>query len=193
MKLSLPSRRREPLWLKLLLGGSVLFSTVMLLTLWTKLPSHASLRRSPATITLNRPDPQQQPLDLFALVQQRRNMTVTLESELLHLDDLTRSDSYERWAPVIATKCVHGMDGRSAPCVKEADRTNLVEAQELLYPAFRLKLPTFSNAKMKAKWLSQGPHVERMRVSEDLLWAEYPPFQGQNMVFSNAVYRGTHL
>ncbi|KAL3659723.1 hypothetical protein V7S43_015397 [Phytophthora oleae] len=106
------------------------------------------------------------------------------------LDDLSRSDSYERWAPVIVTKCMHGMDGRSAPCIKEADRTNLVEAQELLYPAFRLKLPTFSNAQMKAKWLSQGLHVERMRVSEDQLWAEYPPFQGQNMVFSHALYRG---
>ncbi|KAF1788448.1 Glycosyltransferase AER61, uncharacterized [Phytophthora cactorum] len=43
---------------------------------------------------------------------------------------------------------------------------------------------------MKNTWLSQGLHVDRMRVSEDQLWAEYPSFQGQNMVFANAVYRG---
>ncbi|KAG7390438.1 hypothetical protein PHYPSEUDO_007961 [Phytophthora pseudosyringae] len=183
---------REPLWLQLLLGGSVLLSGLMLLVLWTKLPSHESLRRSPSTVT-TKPARLEQPAELFTLVQQRRNTTNTTvpsESKLLHLDDLARSDSYEHWAPVIVTTCMHGMDGRTAPCIKEAGRTNMIEAQELMYPAFRLKLPTFVNAEMKTKWLSQGLHVDRMRVSEDQLWAEYPTFQGQNMVFSNAVYRG---
>ncbi|RLN53299.1 hypothetical protein BBJ29_000455 [Phytophthora kernoviae] len=43
---------------------------------------------------------------------------------------------------------------------------------------------------MQDKWLSQGLHLERMRVSEDKEWAYYPAFQGQNMVFKNAVFRG---
>ncbi|POM78041.1 Hypothetical protein PHPALM_4479 [Phytophthora palmivora] len=155
---------REPLWLQFLLGGSVLFSALMLLLLWAKLPSHDSLRRSPATSTITT----KLPSDLFTLVQQRRkNLTTTSNLELLHVDDLSRSDSYEHWAPVIVTKCMHGMDERTAPCIKEANRTNMIEAQELMYPAFRLKLPNFVSVAMQTKWLSQGLHVDRMRVSED--------------------------
>ncbi|ETL25559.1 hypothetical protein L917_04360, partial [Phytophthora nicotianae] len=174
-------------WPQFLLVGSIFISVLMLLSLWTKLPSHESLRRSPAAYTLTQVE---QASDLFTLVQKRRNKTVVSESELLHLDDLIRSDSFEQWAPMIVSKCMHGMDKRAAPCIKEANRTNIVEAQELMYPAFRLKLPNFVNADVKAKWLSQGLHVDRMRVSEDQLWADYPTFQGQNMVFSDAVYRG---
>ncbi|OWY96241.1 hypothetical protein PHMEG_00033542 [Phytophthora megakarya] len=165
MKLQWRLKLREHLWLQFLLGGSVLFSALMLLILWTKLPSHDSLRRSPATVTAN-PQHLKRPSDLFTLVQQRRNMAVT-SSELLHVDDLARSDSYEHWAPVIVTKCMHGMDGRTAPCIKEANRKNMIEAQELMYPAFRLKLPNFASSAMQTKWLSQGLHVDRMHIWSD--------------------------
>ncbi|KAE8881005.1 hypothetical protein PF005_g14611 [Phytophthora fragariae] len=181
---------RELRWLQLLLGGSALFSVMMLLSLWTKLPSHEALRRPPTTPVQQ--TTRQTTTDLFTLVQKRRNATVTVTAKpkLLHIDDLALSDSYQHWAPVIVSECVHGMDGRAAPCIKEADKTNLVEAQELMYPAFRLKLPTFTDATMQSKWLSGGLHVDRMRISEDLQWAKYPTFQGQNMVFANAMYRG---
>ncbi|KAJ8571997.1 hypothetical protein ON010_g4835 [Phytophthora cinnamomi] len=180
---------RPPRWPQLLLGGSALFSVMMLFSLWTKLPSHEALRRPVSPIPTTPAQLATQPkADLFTLVQKRRNATVTVK--VLHIDDLTLSESYQHWAPVIQSECVHGMDGRAAPCIKEANKTNLVEAQELLYPAFRLKLPSFTNGPMQSKWLSGGFHVARMRISEDLQWAEYPTFQGQNMVFSNAVYRG---
>jgi hypothetical protein len=171
----------------LLLGSCVLLSIVALFSLWTKLPSHGSLRR--ASVAVAAPVSSQAE-DLFSLVQKRQHKMDTLSRELLHLDDLASSDSYQQWAPLVVSKCMHGMDERTAPCIKEANRTNLVEAQELLYPSFRLKLPTFASAMMKADWLSKGLHVDRMRVSEDRVWANYPTFQGQNMVFSNAVFRG---
>ncbi|KAI9907011.1 hypothetical protein PsorP6_003314 [Peronosclerospora sorghi] len=82
------------------------------------------------------------------------------------------------------------MDKRAAPCIKKAKPTNLIEAQELIYPAFRLKLPLFVNPTMEAKWLSKALRLARMRVSEDRQWADYPTNQGQNMVFLNAAYRG---
>ncbi|GMF14441.1 unnamed protein product [Phytophthora fragariaefolia] len=182
---------REPRWLQLLLGGSALFSVMMLFSLWAKLPSHEALRRplSPISVAPVQQTTHQK-VDLFTMVQNRRNVSTTANLELLHIDDLVVSDSYQRWAPVIVSECVHGMDARAAPCIKEANQANIVEAQELLYPAFRLKLPNFTNATMQKKWLSGGLHVDRMRISEDLQWAEYPTFQGQNLVFSNAVYRG---
>ncbi|GMF29807.1 unnamed protein product [Phytophthora lilii] len=128
--------------------------------------------------------------DLYAFVQRRRNKTVIADDDLLHVDDLARSDSYEQWAPVIVSKCLHGMDKSTAPCVKESQPSNIVEAQELLYPAFRLRLPHFASSVMQDQWLAQGLHLGRMRVSEDKEWADYPATQGQNMVFENAVFRG---
>ncbi|EEY64483.1 uncharacterized protein PITG_15708 [Phytophthora infestans T30-4] len=165
------TKSRVSCWPQLLLISSISFSILMLLSLWTKLPRHEALRRSVAVAPRTSPE---QASDLFTLVQKRRNKTLAMDTEMLHLDDLARSDSYQQWAPLIVSKCMHGMDKRAAPCIQEANRTNIVEAQELLYPAFRLKLPSFANTTMKAKWLSQ----------------EYPTFQGQNLVFSNASYRG---
>ncbi|UIZ25125.1 hypothetical protein KXD40_007081 [Peronospora effusa] len=168
-------------WLQVLLGGFVLFSILMLTLLYTELPLHRALLRSPVKDNVN----------LFTLVQQRRKMTsISKSAELLNVDDLVHSDSYKHWAPAIIDKCMHGMEKGAAPCIKEANSMNIVEAQELMYPAFRLKLPTFINTTMRTMWLSKGLHLDRMRVSEDQSWADYPIFRGQNMVFLNAVYRG---
>ncbi|KAF4317978.1 hypothetical protein JM18_007270 [Phytophthora kernoviae] len=179
-------QNRTPRWIQLLIGGPVVVSVLMFISLWSMLPSHQSLRGIISAPTLL----ETHLSDLYTLVQQRRSKTVASDGELLHLDDLARSDSYEQWVPLIMSKCMHGMDKLAAPCIKEAQTTNLVEAQELLYPAFRLRLPHFSSTVMQDKWLSQGLHLERMRVSEDKEWAYYPAFQGQNMVFKNAVFRG---
>ncbi|KAG7398107.1 hypothetical protein PHYBOEH_011663 [Phytophthora boehmeriae] len=91
---------------------------------------------------------------------------------------------------MIISKCMHGMDKMAAPCIKEAQNTNLVEGQELLYPSFRLRLPHFVNTTTKDKWLARIVHLDRMHLSKDNAWATYPAFQGQNMVFKNAVFRG---
>ncbi|EGZ05580.1 hypothetical protein PHYSODRAFT_261939 [Phytophthora sojae] len=155
---------REPRWLQLLLGGSALFSVMMVFSLWTKLPSHEALRRPPTTAPVQQTT--RQNVDLFTLDERRRNASATAKSKMLHIDDLALSDSYQHWAPVIVSECVHGMDERAAPCIKEANKTNLVEAQELMYPAFRLKLPAFTGEVMQKKWLSGGLHVERMRISD---------------------------
>ncbi|KAG2787406.1 hypothetical protein PC129_g11644 [Phytophthora cactorum] len=173
--------------LQFMFGGFIFFAMLMLLCMWKKLPPLRSLRHSPVVIPTT---PLKQASDLFTLLLKRGSTPADPETELLHLDDLVHSYSYAQWAPMIVSKCMHGMDEQAAPCIKESNRTNLVEAQELIYPAFRLKLPNFASTTMKNTWLSQGLHVDRMRVSEDQLWAEYPSFQGQNMVFANAVYRG---
>ncbi|TDH71061.1 hypothetical protein CCR75_002806 [Bremia lactucae] len=129
-------------------------------------------------------------LDLDFLIQKRRKMAVASKSVLLHLDDLVHSNSYLEWAPIIVSNCLHGMDKRAAPCVKEAHKTNLVEAQELMYPPFRLKLPSFSNLLMKAEWVSRCQHYDDTHITKNEEWAEYPSFTGQNMVFLNAPYQG---
>ncbi|CAH0488720.1 unnamed protein product [Peronospora farinosa] len=106
-------------WLQVLLGGFVLFSILMLTLLYTELPLHRALLRSPVKDNVN----------LFTLVQQRRKMTSISKSA-------ERASQY---------KCMHGMEKGAAPCIKEANSMNIVEAQELMYPAFRLKLPTLTN------------------------------------------------
>ncbi|RLN62552.1 hypothetical protein BBJ29_002829 [Phytophthora kernoviae] len=158
-----PQQNRTPRWIQLLIGGPVVISVLMFILLWTMLPGRQSLRGviSPPTLLESHLP------DLHTLVQQRRNESVVSDGELLHMDDLVRSDSFEQWAPLIMSKCMHGMDKLAAPCIKETQTTNLVEAQELLYPAFRLRLPHFSSTLMQGKWLSQGLHLDRMRVSED--------------------------
>lgn len=174
---------REPRWLQLLLGGSALFSVMMVFSLWTKLPSHEALRRPPTTAPVQQTT--RQNVDLFTLDERRRNASATAKSKMLHIDDLALSDSYQHWAPVIVSECVHGMDERAAPCIKEANKTNLVEAQELMYPAFRLKLPAFTGEVMQKKWLS-GVFT--------LNGCGYRTCSGPStrpsMVSSNAVYRG---
>ncbi|KAF1788495.1 Glycosyltransferase AER61, uncharacterized [Phytophthora cactorum] len=189
MKLNSRAKPTVSRSLQFLFGGFIFFAMLMLLSMWKKLPPLRSLRHSPVVFPTT---PLKQASDLFTLLLKRGSTPADPETELLHLDDLVHSYSYAQWAPMIVSKCMHGMDERAAPCIKESNRTNLVEAQELIYPAFRLKLPNFASTTMKNTWLSQGLHVDRMRVSEDQLWAEYPPSKDRIWYLPTQCIEETH-
>ncbi|KAL7678582.1 putative glycosyltransferase 61 [Plasmopara halstedii] len=178
-------RLRKIRWSWYLLTSSILLLG-MVIFWWTKVWPRVSLHQS-RQVTLPTIEKAH---DLFDLVKQRQKETLASDSKLLHLDDLIHSDSYNQWAPMILSKCMHGMDKQAAPCIKEANPSNIIEAQELIYPAFRLKLPTFTNSSMKAMWLSEGSRNDWWRVTDDQSWAEFAVFHGQNIIFSNAAYRG---
>ncbi|KAL7678516.1 putative glycosyltransferase 61 [Plasmopara halstedii] len=173
---------RDIRWSRYLLTSSI-FLLSMIVFMRTKLWPHVSLYQSRQVIspTFERAH------DLY---EKQHNETHALDVKLLHLDGLIHSDSYKQWAPIILSKCMHGMDKQAAPCLKEANRFNIIEAQELIYPAFRLKLPTFVHSSMKTMWITHCRLDNRWRILTDHLWANFAVFRGQNIIFSNAAYRG---
>lgn len=96
------------------------------------------------------------------------------------------------WAPVIVTEC-RLLDSRSAPCILEKQKkpSPLVEAQELIYRPFKLRVPKFMNATHASHWFQAVSDLDRMRLDPRKEWSVYPTQYGQNLVFTNAVYRGT--
>ena len=119
------------------------------------------------------------------------SIAITVENPLSLGVTLKNSPAFQEWGPVIITKCQFGMAKFSAPCLAESNVSdNLIMGQELVYPAFKLHVPSFANEEHKSFWIEHVAHLDRMRVSEDRSWAEYPAFYGQNLVFSNAMYTG---
>jgi hypothetical protein len=102
------------------------------------------------------------------------------------------STVFLKWGPMIKETCDPQMQSESAPCLKERrhKNTNLIEAQELIYRPFRMRIPRFATDMEKKLWLSYGANLDRMRISNDHEWADYPTFYAQNLVFANATYNG---
>ena len=97
----------------------------------------------------------------------------------------------DRWAPLIIEECQPGLSPVSAPCIqKKRNHTNLIRAQELIYPSFKLGVPLFLDDQHKRVWIEAIRTLDRMRISNDQIWAEYPTEYGQNLVFNNAIYHG---
>lgn len=96
------------------------------------------------------------------------------------------------WAPIIVTDCGL-LDSRSAPCILENQKkpSPLLEAQELIYRPFKLRVPKFMNATHTDHWFQGVRDLDRMRLDPRKEWSLYPTQYGQNLVFANAVYRGT--
>ncbi|KAI8801903.1 hypothetical protein BJ742DRAFT_762804 [Cladochytrium replicatum] len=98
------------------------------------------------------------------------------------------------WIPFPNPHC-SGLHELSAPCIRDrqisklqANYTNLVLAEEIIYRPFRIGIPGFVNEESKNHWLEGGYKLERMRISGDLRWATYPTWYGQNFVFENGRY-----
>ena len=94
--------------------------------------------------------------------------------------------------------CMHGgITQRSAPCIKaRAPGSNLVLAQELQFPAFRLLVPGFLNSGDAEFWRTGISRLansgSRMALQNDGdILGEYGRFwatTGQNLVFENTRY-----
>ncbi|KAG1655448.1 hypothetical protein FOA52_003927 [Chlamydomonas sp. UWO 241] len=76
--------------------------------------------------------------------------------------------------------------------------TRIVAAEELVYPDFRIRLPGFPSEEYERRWLelfhNAGGHHERItRIGKHggFMWAYYRGQRGQNLVFQNAVYKGS--
>ena len=100
--------------------------------------------------------------------------------------------SSDEWLPIKVNHCLKGMHFLSAPCVKDRHpNSNLVVAEELIYCAFRIKVPEFVNQYQKNQWIVNMRELERMKISKNQEWANYPSVHGQNLIFENAIYRGS--
>ncbi|ORX88813.1 hypothetical protein K493DRAFT_290149 [Basidiobolus meristosporus CBS 931.73] len=98
----------------------------------------------------------------------------------------------DAWIPLILDECVDGLHRNSAPCIqKRTPDSNLIKAQELIYRSFRLRVPRFISEQQKTLWLDAVADLDRMRVSNDKEWADYPTTNAQNLVFSNTQYTGS--
>ena len=99
------------------------------------------------------------------------------------------------WEPIIITEC-HRSFPKAAPCILERNRqktnnqTNLVEAQELIYPPFQLELPMFLNAQDRQSWIELATRqIDRFVIKDN--WAVFYEVYGQNLIFSPGTFRGS--
>ncbi|KAK9765019.1 hypothetical protein K7432_006977 [Basidiobolus ranarum] len=98
----------------------------------------------------------------------------------------------DSWIPLIISECIDGLNKDAAPCIQQRNPdSNLIKAQELIYKPFRLRVPRFISKKHKDQWLEAVKDLDRLRISNDMEWADYPTANAQNLVFANAVYDGS--
>lgn len=96
----------------------------------------------------------------------------------------------ELWGPVVVETCQQSMHDSSAPCAKErlGSESNLVVSQELIYPAFKLRLPRFLTPEIRDQFIADVSDADHFLISEDREWALFPSRIGQNLVFENVVF-----
>lgn len=93
----------------------------------------------------------------------------------------------DAWRPLIVNRCVPGMPRQWAPCM---NFSNLLVAEEILYPDFRILFPRFidpSHQNRMGKAMENKPYANR----RDLTHAHYLHQHGRNFIFTNTTYRGT--
>jgi len=98
------------------------------------------------------------------------------------------NQSSDAWRPLVLTECVEGMPPEFAPCLKRTF-PNLVYAEELLYPDFRIRLPGVLRPDHKATFLRLIEKRDKVNVQSD--WAYMTGQSGQNLIFANSTYSGT--
>ena len=100
--------------------------------------------------------------------------------------------SSEYWRPIIISECLSSFP-QSAPCIRQnAGTSNIIAADELMYPPFKLRLPLFiSNEDAEAWKTNMRLHGgKRAVIDEEKDYTRYWMTIGQNLVFSNTSYRG---
>lgn len=104
-----------------------------------------------------------------------------------------RGQPSDAWRPIIYTSCMPGMHNESAPCLSQRI-PQLVYAEELHYPDFRISLPHFVDPTHKQLYLRylQDPTFQRTWARALLRGdhAYYLNVRGQNLVYGNVTYNG---
>jgi hypothetical protein len=97
--------------------------------------------------------------------------------------------SSDAWRPYLMHSCLHSSVGeRYAPCLQERWPDKLAVAEELVYPDFRIRLPSFLAPEHEKLWLQmwdQFTEDEHDRCVVDRGWGYYSHQHGQNLVFKD--------
>eukprot|EP01135_Chromosphaera_perkinsii_P007070 Nk52_evm9s684 gene=Nk52_evmTU9s684 len=109
------------------------------------------------------------------------------------------------WVPYISEKCLPKHSPYSAPCLMAAQgpEGNIVQAQEIIYPAYSLRYPRFVNLESEKLWVNiynEGNHDKNYYGERDGVmgsledgYVNYPQIPGQNLVFENAIMNETNV
>lgn len=96
--------------------------------------------------------------------------------------------SSDDWRPYILHSCIQSNNTRKfAPCLT-SQYPKIVIAEELVYPDFRIKLPSFISQEHEKIWLTlwdQFTEDEHDRCIVDRGWAYYRGQHGQNLVLED--------
>ncbi|KAG2486231.1 hypothetical protein HYH03_015056 [Edaphochlamys debaryana] len=105
--------------------------------------------------------------------------------------------SSDAWRPLILTRCLPGDHNRSAPCLV-GHVPGLVYGEELLYPDFRIRLPSFYDHEHRATWMRCLQYNRKWRRGKIVMgtdqlegWIYYLGQRGQNLVYEHVSYVGT--
>lgn len=99
------------------------------------------------------------------------------------------------WEPAIISECLSSFP-KSAPCIKKdagGNKSNIAVAQELIFPPFKLRMPSFISEGDSEAWktdMRKAMHGGRMVVDEEKDYGRYWIVIGQNLVFKDAMYTG---
>ncbi|PBK65220.1 hypothetical protein ARMSODRAFT_892066 [Armillaria solidipes] len=93
------------------------------------------------------------------------------------------------WVPLSLSECTSGMPAHYAPCVAQRLDQNVVYAEELLYPSFKIRQPYFPSNAYKERWEDIAMGIKERGVLQNDGWLVYKGQAGQNFVFENVSYR----
>ncbi|KAJ7021301.1 hypothetical protein C8F04DRAFT_1141363 [Mycena alexandri] len=139
-------------------------------------------------------------LSLYILYNGRRHSEIVTFSEptttriftnfsnALQLSTLDRPNDI--WVPLALSSCIFGMPAYYAPSFART-LPNVLYAEELLYPDFKLREPHFVNDEHRQTWRDYALSDLAFRDRGALLdgWVNYKGQAGQNFVFHDVKYQ----
>lgn len=105
--------------------------------------------------------------------------------------------SSDNWRPYILRSCPRpgssALTRRMAPCLAAEHPQHIAHAEELVYPDFKIRLPSFLRPEHEALWArlwEQFGAEEHERCLVDRGWGHYRGAHGQNLVLQDVVVPG---
>ncbi|KAJ7487855.1 hypothetical protein FB451DRAFT_957616, partial [Mycena latifolia] len=91
-----------------------------------------------------------------------------------------------QWTPLSLSRCEFGIPTHYAPCIAQT-LSNVVYAEELLYPDFEIREPYFAKEEHRERWQRASSDIKERGVL-DSGWMAYKGQTGQNFVFKDVKY-----
>lgn len=95
----------------------------------------------------------------------------------------------QEWGPIILSNCQRSMPMFAPPCLKDSatNGVSILTAQELIFPAYKLRLPRFKTEADRHEFWYGNLANEQFDIVDGKHWATFGMRTGHNLVFENVL------